>query len=282
MSAAPTAGPMLRLAVSQALAAPGDPAENLRRLDRTAADAAAGGATLLLTPEMGLSGYAIGADAVRRLAEPADGPIAQAVAAIARRHRLAIVYGYPERAHDADGSPRVYNAAQLIDATGTPRLHYRKTHRYGAIDAAQFDAGDRLGPVAMLDGWQVGLLICYDVEFPEAVRTLALQGADLVLVPTANMVGFDAVATTLVPARAWENACMVAYANTCGAEGEVVYGGLSVVASADGRVLAQAGRDAALLLVDLDRGALAAARAAQPYLRDRRPALYRDGAAPTP
>ena len=91
------------------------------------------------------------------------------------------------------------------------------------------------------DGARVGMLICYDVEFPEAVRRLAADGARTVLVPTANMAGFDVVQQVLVRARACENGCGVVYANYCGADDLFEYNGLSVICGPDGEVLAQAG-----------------------------------------
>jgi len=110
------------------------------------------------------------------------------------------------------------------------------------------------------------------VEFPEAVRAVALRGADLLIAPTANMQGFDTVPLTLVPARAYENQLFVAYANACGREGELVYGGLSGVAAPDGSLLAQAGRGDALLVVDLV--ADHPGRRLNSYLADRRPDTY--------
>jgi predicted amidohydrolase len=77
-------------------------------------------------------------------------------------------------------------------------------------------------PLVELEGWKLGLLICYDLEFPENARRLALAGAELILVPTANMVPFDFVADVTVRARAFENQCYVAYANYCGHEGDPV------------------------------------------------------------
>jgi predicted amidohydrolase len=248
----------------------GTPAQSLARLDTIAAQAQAQGADLLLCPEMGLSGYAIGADRVATLAQPADGPLAQAVGAIAQRHGIAIVYGYPER-HPNGGKP--FNAAQAIGPQGQCLGRYRKTHLYGELDHTQFSAGDAASSVFAWRGWRLGLLICYDVEFPEAVRGLALQGADAVLVPTANMVGFDEVSTLLVPARACENRLYLAYANACGAEGDTSYRGLSTAADARGAVLAQAGRTEALMLVPLQRAALLGARQ-HGYLSARRPDLY--------
>lgn len=248
---------------------PATTAEALQRLDGACAQAHAQGADLLVTPEMFCAGYAIGAERVAALAEPADGPLARAVAAIAQRHGIAIVYGYPE--HNPEGKP--FNAAQAIGPDGTRLMNYRKTHLFGDMDRAQFSAGDTAPQVFEHQGWRLGLLICYDVEFPEAARGLALQGADAVLVPTANMTGFDEVQNILVPARACENRLYVAYANACGSEGVTTYNGLSTIAGAQGAPLAQAGRESDLVVMALDLAALQAARQ-HDYLCDRRRDLY--------
>lgn len=244
-------------------------AEALQRLDATAARARAQGADLLVCPEMGLTGYAIGPERVAALAEQSDGPLAQAVAAVAQRHGLAIAYGYPEqRPHD-----KPFNAAQFVAPDGSRPMNYRKTHLFGDLDRAQFSAGDTASQVFEWRGWRLGLLICYDVEFPEAVRGLALQGADAVLVPTANMVGFDEVQRVLLPARALENRLFIAYANACGHEGDTAYNGMSTVQAPDGAITAQADRAPALALATLSSAQLAQARASTP-LRDRRSELY--------
>lgn len=249
---------------------PATTAEALQRMDVSAAQARAQGAELLITPEMYLTGYAIGADRVAALAEPVDGPLAQTVASIAQRHGIAIVYGYPE--HNPSGKP--FNAAQAIDADGTRLMNHRKTHLFGDLDRAQFSEGDVASQVFEHKGWRLGLLICYDVEFPEAVRCLALQGADAVLVPTANMEPFDEVQRVLLPARALENRLFVAYANACGNEGPLVYNGLSSVCGPDGQVAVQAqSASEATTVCTLTRRALDAARAASP-LPDRRRDLY--------
>lgn len=262
----------MRIALLQCPPGAPDTAAGLARLGAFAADAAASGAALLLTPEMFLTGYAIGAEAVARLAEPADGPAAGAIAAICRSHGIAILYGYPERG--ADGA--VYNAVQMIGADGTRLANYRKTHLFGEVDRAQFRAGDAPSPVIEFGGLRVGFAICYDIEFPEVARALALAGAEVVLVPTANMTPFESVATRLVPARAEENTLFVAYANYVGREAGFTYCGLSCVVAPDGADLARAGvEDETLLLADLDRARLDAARSRVTYLRDRRPELYR-------
>lgn len=258
----------LSIAVWQAPYAP-SAAEALSRLDAACERARAQGADLLITPEMFLTGYAIGAGRVAELAEPADGALAQAVAAIAQRHHLAIVCGYPER--NPAGQP--FNAVQAIGPDGTRLAHYRKTHLFGDMDRAQFCPGDLGAQVFEWRGWRLGLLICYDVEYPETVRLLALQGAEAVLVPTANMAEFDEVPRLLVPARACENRLYLAYANACGTEGALHYGGLSTVAAPDGQIVAVCGTAQELRCVSLTRQALVSA-AAGSQLAFRRPDLY--------
>jgi predicted amidohydrolase len=254
----------LTLALLQCAPAPLDAAGNLQRMDQAAQQAAAAGAQVLVCPEMFVSGYAIGAAAVQQLAQAADGPWAQAVAATAQRHGVAVVYGYPER----DPSGAVFNAAQWISAQGQRCLNYRKTYLFGDLDRRQFAAGAPSAATFTLQGWTIGLLICYDVEFPEATRRLALAGADLIVVPTANMPAYDFVAQSLVPVRAYENQLYVAYANYVGAEGAVHYGGLSLLAAPDGQPVAQAGRQATLLVATLDDTRLTTARAAAHHVVD--------------
>ncbi|MEV4330012.1 carbon-nitrogen hydrolase family protein [Streptomyces sp. NPDC049597] len=261
--------PSLRTALLQSSGRPGDVAENLKVLDEAAGRAAAAGARLLVCPEMFLTGYAIGDD-VPKLAEPADGPGARAVAEIAVRHGVAVHYGYPERAGDL-----IHNSAQLIGPDGESLANYRKTHLFGCFEQQWFTPGDTAVVQAELDGIRIGLLICYDVEFPENVRAHALAGTDLLLVPTAQMHPFQFVAESLVPVRAFESQMYIAYVNRTGPEGEFEFVGLSSLASPDGAVRTRAGRGEELVVGDVDPALLAASRENNPYLRDRRPGLYR-------
>ncbi|WP_030738073.1 carbon-nitrogen hydrolase family protein [Streptomyces sp. NRRL S-31] len=258
----------MRSALLQSSGHPGSIAENLKVLDEAAGRAAAQGAGLLAAPEMFLTGYAIGDD-IARLAEPADGDAADAVAEIATRHGLAVAYGYPER----DGE-RVHNSAQLISADGTRLANYRKTHLFGCFERDHFTPGGQQVVQAELNGLTVGLLICYDVEFPENVRAHALAGTDLLVVPTAQMHPFQFVAESMIPVRAFENQMYVAYVNRVGQEGEFEFVGLSVLAGPDGVARTRAGRAEQLVVADADPAFLAASREDNPYLKDRRPGLY--------
>jgi len=261
----------VRVAAWQCPPGPRDVAGNLRRLDAIGATAAARQVEVLVTPEMFTSGYAITRAEVARLAEDAGGPTETAIAQIARRHHLAIVYGHPERAPGAPASSaRAYNAATMIGPDGVVRGRHRKVHLYGDLDRDQFAAGTERPAAFDFGGARAGMLICYDVEFPEAVRSLAVDGARAVFVPTANMAGCDQVQEILVRARACENNCGVVYANYCGADDVFEYNGLSMICGPRGEVLAQAGaKTEELVIADLP------GESAGTYLADRRADLYR-------
>ncbi|CAM3435090.1 carbon-nitrogen hydrolase [Pseudomonas floridensis] len=260
----------MRVALYQCTPLPLDVSGNLTRLERQAQAAAAQGADVLVCPEMFLTGYNIGAQACAELAQACDGPAATRIAQIAREHGVAILYGYPERGAEQ----QIYNAVQLIDSQGKRLTHYRKTHLFSDLDRSMFAAGEDLSPVVELNGWRLGMLICYDVEFPENTRRLALEGAELILVPTANMAPFDFVCDVTVRARAFENHCYVVYANYCGSEGEIRYCGLSSVCAPNGSRPVLAGPDEALMVSELDRSLLTHSRAVNDYFQDRRPTLY--------
>lgn len=231
--------------------------------------AAKSGADLVVAAEMSATGYHIGARS-HELAEPADGPTASRMSVLARETGVALVYGYPE--HDGE---HVYNSVQLIDATGRRLANYRKTHLFGDLDRSWFAPGEVAVVQAELGGLRVGLLICYDIEFPELARAHALAGTELLVVPTALMSPYEVVADTLVPARAYESQLFVVYANRCDTEQELTYCGLSCVVSPTGDVLARAGAGPELISADVDRAALLASRLENTHLADRRPELYR-------
>jgi predicted amidohydrolase len=260
----------MKLAVYQGGAVEGGVAGQLDHLAAVARQAVEAGAGLLVLPEMYLTGYHIGADAVAALAEPVAGPSANRAAEIARSAGIALLYGYPERGEDG----RIYNAALLIDRDGRRLANHRKTHLFGEVDRGAFSPGEGEPTIAELDGIRLGILICYDVEFPEAVRLLALDGADLVVVPTALMAPYDFIARSLVPVRAYENQIFLAYANRTGSERDFTYLGQSCITGPDGADLARARGEEALITADLDPLRLAESRAINTYFQDRRPVLY--------
>lgn len=261
----------MRIAIAQLRGHPADVAANIAAARTEAERAKALGASLLILPETYLTGYDIGEDAWR-LAEAADGPSHAAMGEVARDNAIALLYGHVERA--GDGPP--YNAAKLLDRSGRTLLDYRKTHLFGMEENRLYRPGEAIPDPVALDGLRVGVLICYDVEFPEAVRSLAARGADLVCVPTALMKPYSIVPDVLIPARAWENQLFVAYADRCGRERTIDYEGKSTVAAPDGSIIARAGDGEEMIVADIDPGRYATVKAHNPYLADRRPALYGD------
>jgi len=236
----------VKLALCQTPSPAGDVELALGVIARAARAAAAFGAGMVLFPELFLPGYNQ-KERLRDLAEPADGPSLARVSAIARETGMAIVTGFAEREGE-----RLYNAALAIGPDGGTLALFRKLQLFGPTENALFAPGEGH---AHFDhaGHRFGLLVCYDVEFPEHVRALARRAVDVVLVPTANMEPYRHVARILVPARAAENDVTVAYCNYCGEEGDLAYTGLSVIAGPDGEPAAAAGvRGEALLITDLD------------------------------
>lgn len=260
----------MRIACFQGPEFPDTPAGNLARLKGVATEARAAGADILVAPELFLTGYAIGADAVGKLAEPLDGPSVREASRIASSVGIALIFGLPERS--ANG--QISNTSVAVGADGAILGSYRKTHLFGDVDREQFSPGDEEPPIFDFGGLKIAMLICYDVEFPENVRALALRGADMVIVPTALMQPFDVVAKIVVPARAYENQLFLAYVDHCGREGQFDYCGLSCVVGPDGSDIARAGRGEELIFADIDPAQLRASRRMNTHLEDRRPELY--------
>jgi predicted amidohydrolase len=204
------------------------------------------GAKLLVLPELFLPGYNR-PDLHAALAQPLDGGWITALRKMAADAGCGLCLGWAER----DGN-QVYNAATTIGPDGQILGHYRKIQLFGPMERASFARGDRLCAPFQIGGRRASMLICYDIEFPGHAEGLRRAGVDLILVPTANPLGFEYVQRRLVPARAHEVDAVVAYANLVGAEGDVTFGGLSVISGPDGEPLASAGaRGEALLVVDL-------------------------------
>ncbi|NKX55157.1 nitrilase-related carbon-nitrogen hydrolase [Arthrobacter mobilis] len=266
----------MRIAAMQAAGKVLDIEENLALVETAAARAARAGADLLLTPELFACGYApavlashLDAELVRRIDDGA--------ARIARRHRLGLAYSVPS---PAPGGWHI--GAVLVDRSGRELLRYGKVHLFGDEERATFVPASAAPGTAVFEGLRVGLLICYDAEFPESVRALAAAGADLALVPTALGTGFEAVPEVLLRARALESQVALAYANHTGSApaaggGTLEFGGGSIIIGPDGSVLAQAGSGGPgpdVIIADVQPAAIGQARSAVPYLKDRRPDLY--------
>lgn len=234
----------MKLALYQSLPTAGDTQQALARIARILNAAAAAGADMLVMPELYLPGYNQ-PDLHKALAQETGGPWDSRFADLCRAAGCGLTIGWAER----DGG-QIFNAASAFDASGGKLGHYRKQRLFGPMENAVFDSGRDVVTFEVL-GYRVGLLICFDVEFADIVRAVSDQGVDLILVPTANPVGYDLVPDILVRARACDAQAVIAYANYCGSEAGLAFGGKSIIAGSDGNCLAMAGRGEALLVADL-------------------------------
>jgi predicted amidohydrolase len=181
--------------------------------------------------------------------------------------KVGILLGYVTQ-KDKD----VINCAALIDAQGHVVDIYQKTHLFEEERLTR-TPGDKFCN-SVLNDIPIGILICFDLEFPEVPRSLALSGAKILFIPAANMYPYGHAHRALSIARAIENHTFVVYCNRTGPVGAVVDVGESCVIDPFGRIVAELGYPEGLLFADLDLSMLIQARQHFDYFRERRPSLY--------
>lgn len=193
------------------------------------------------------------------------------IGALAARYGVNIVAGSISNLRGG----KVYNTALVFDRTGSCIASYDKTHLFTPMGEEQYyTSGDRLCRFT-LDGVNCGLIICYDIRFPELARSLAVQGLDMLFAvsqwPGQRIGHLD----VLTKARAIENQLFLCCCNGCGAADETVFGGHSAVIDPWGQVLAQADDTEQILYAEVDLSQLQSIRESIHVFRDRREELYR-------
>ncbi len=219
----------------------GEVTSNIEDIQRIAIQAAAEGVELLVFPECFLTGYLASAD-VAEIAAQVDGLVFDKLESIADEYNIALVVGSYEVS-----TRGVYNAAFVVHpGIGLVGI-YRKRMLYGAWEKRTFQQGTE--PLTFKwKGLTVGVLICFDIEFPERTRELANLGVDLIVTPTALMEPFAKISSLVVPTRALENGIYVGYANRIDREEEFEYVGGSCIIAPDGTDMARAEKATATLL----------------------------------
>ncbi|HZQ09616.1 MAG TPA: nitrilase-related carbon-nitrogen hydrolase [Anaerolineae bacterium] len=277
----------VRLGLIQ-FAATDDKASNLERATALVRRAAQAGAPLICLQELFTTVYFPLCPTNNQffdLAEPVDGPTIQHMSALARELGIFLLAPIYEEANGG----RFFNSAVLIGDDGkiigvTRKNHIPRIHidhpTWGEIDEKHyFEPGMNGYPVWNTPLGRIGVLICHDRHFPEAARLLALEGADIVLVPSASRgipdVG-DPLDAWLIELRAHAIANMyyVGAVNRVGLEQGERFLGHSVIIGPDGVVLQMAGGEDAVICADLDLDTVRATRIARGFLRDRRPDTY--------
>ena len=211
------------------------------------------------------------------LAEAIPGPTTDAFVALARRRGVVVVPNLYER----DGD-RAFDTSPVIDADGALLGRTRMLHvcDYACFhERGYYTPGDQGLPVYDTAHGRLGVAICYDRHFPEAMRALALAGAELVIVPQAGAVGEwpEGLYEAELRVAAFQNGYFTALCNRVGAEPRITFAGESFVCDPAGVVLARAGTGTdETLLVDIDLARAAESHARTLFLPDRRPELYRE------
>lgn len=229
----------IRVACAQLPLSVGDIAGNRAACRAAIESAARDGAQIVVLPELASSGYVFAdRDELASLAETRDGPAVSDWTDLAQSLGLVIVGGFPEAAGDA-----IYNSAVVVDKSGL-RGFYRKAHLWDSENAV-FDRGDDLPLVVDTGHGRIGVMICYDVEFPEWVRAVALSGADLLCAPVnwpllPRPEGERPTEMVRALAGAGMNRMPIAVCDRVGIERGQEWIGGSVITDADGYPLAMA------------------------------------------
>jgi len=245
---------------------------NIKRMREQAAQAAKSECDLIIFPEMSLTGY-VCRDLIYKLSEPIRGPSMDKLEKIAKEHNLHIVLGMPE---ESGAKGIVHNSSVLLSPSGVVGVYrkmYLPTHsvfeekRYfrPGYDIQTFDTA--IG--------NIGMLICYDLFFPEIVRFLTVAGAQIIVCISASPSGRRDYFETLTKARAIENSVFLAYVNLVGIEDGLQFWGGSHVLSPEGGLVTKAKYDEEdLVLARIDYEDLRRARTFLPTLKDLRPELF--------
>ena len=246
---------------------------NITKIEQTVIKAKKQAVNLVIFPELSLTGYVV-RDQIYELAETIPGPSVKAIETIAKRTKTHIIFGMPELSEKAQAT--IHNAAVLVGPEGfigKYRKMYLPTHsvfeekRYfrPGYQVAVFDT--KLG--------KIGLIICYDIFFPEVSRLTRLKGAQLIVCISASPAVRRTFFETLTVARAIENTAFLAYVNLVGIEDGLQFWGGSRLVGPNGKVLVQAKLDEEdLVICDVDYTDIRSVETFVPTLKDLRPEIF--------
>jgi len=265
---------MSRIAIAQ-ITSSTNKQENLVLANQLITEAKGKSARMIAFPEF-LMAYSPGSQAAEdlcSLAESVEGPFTTALRETAKNCGIHVVANIYERSSLPN---RVYDASLWIDSTGGIAAVYRKLHLYDALgfkESDKFIAGDNLTQPVKTDIGQFGLMICYDLRFPELSRLLTLLGANVLVAPSGWVQGEMKIDhwQTMIKARALENGCYVIAPDQVGN----IYIGHSMVVDPFGRILVAMGEREGLEVIDIDLTLVQEVRQKLPLLQNRREDVYR-------
>jgi predicted amidohydrolase len=264
---------MIRIALAQ-ITSSTEKSSNLQLAKKLIKEAKGGGARLLAFPEflMAFSPASQSPEELTEVAETIDGSFATSLLEAARTNGIDVLATIYERSELAN---RVYDTALWISSAGKIAAIYRKLHLYDALgfkESDKFAAGQELTPPVSTDLGHVGMMICYDLRFPELSRLLALMGAEVLVAPSGWVQGDMKVEhwRTMVRARALENGCYVVAPDQLGN----IYIGHSMVVDPFGRIVVDMDERQGLEIIDIDLALVKDVRDKLPLLKNRRTDIY--------
>src|SRR5574338_389669 len=253
-----------------------DKQKNLKTILNYISQASKKGAELCAFPEF-MMFYITPKQSAREVAEHAEtinGNFVQEIAHAARKNKIEVVGTIYEKSKKKD---RVYDTAFVINKSGKVTSTYRKIHLYDALgfkESSKLEPGSKITPPAKTSVGKIGMLICYDLRFPEMSRTLASSGSEVLVVPSAWVKGPNKEEhwVTINKTRAIENGCYVVAPGHLGN----IYCGRSLVVDPYGRILLDMKHKSGIGLADISLDLVKKTRLSLPLLKNRRTDIYSD------
>ena len=247
----------------------GCPEENFAHAEQLICNAMKDNADVLVLPETWNTGF-FPKENLTELSCRNGYEVNNRIGELAKKYKVNIVAGSVSNVRGG----KVYNTAFVFDRAGSCIAEYDKTHLFTPMEEDDYyTCGDHLCRFT-LDGVKCGIIICYDVRFPELTRSLALRGLDMLFVVSQWPKERIFHLRTLTAARAIENQMFVVCCNSCGTAGKTVYGGNSAIIDPWGQTVVAAGEYEEILTGDCDLNTLTYIRNTIPVFRDRKPNLY--------
>ncbi|RLI42127.1 hypothetical protein DRO69_10725 [Candidatus Bathyarchaeota archaeon] len=264
----------ITVALAQISCKVGDKEYNLDVMRKKIKQAKSKGANLVVFPELALTGYVV-RDLVYELAEPIPrGESIRRLEEVSKKEDIHVVFGALERSEKAHAT--LYNTAVLLGPNGFIGK-YQKMHlpTHSVFEEKRYFRLGYQAPVFETEIGKLGLIICYDIFFPEITRLLRLKGSQLIICISASPGIRRKFFETLITARAIENTAFLVYVNLVGVENGLQFWGGSRIVAPNGKILSQAKYDEEDLVIEkIDYAYLKQAETFVPTLRDLRPELF--------
>jgi predicted amidohydrolase len=263
----------IRIALAQISCKHGDKAENIAEIKKIVTKAKKQTTDLIIFPELSLTGYVV-RDQIYELSETIPGPSCKIIEEIARKTKSYIIFGMPELSEKTQAT--IYNTAVFIGPEGVIGK-YRKMHlpTHGVFEEKRYFRPGYQTAVFETPLGKIGLIICYDIFFPELSRLARLKGAQLIVCISASPSTRRTFFEALTIARAIENTAFLAYVNLVGIEDGLQFWGGSRIVGPSGKIFAQAKYDEEdFVICDVDYADIRSVETFVPTLKDLRPELF--------